>query len=254
MITVLAAGRGAGHLGESRDGSGSPSVEVMTAEEDEEVLDKLARNRRIDAVLLMPGEGAAALAAAIREEDPAGPPVYGWGEAARIEGVRGLAAQDAAAAIEELVADAVRVAARLPSAVRVAPRRGALTRLVIPTERSDEEPLSSPVFDSLPTKGVPRSARDDRWTALEKQNGRPRGRPSYTAPVKGLRLLLTPPANNSAERRNPPGEKDRVELDAVTYRRAGRLSRRTGVISDELADRTVGRAHPAPPRPAGAFR
>ena len=107
MITVLAAGRGAGHLREasagSRSGSGSPSVEVMTAEEDEEVLDKLARNRRIDAVLLMPGEGAAALAAAIREEDPAGPPVYGWGEAARIEGVRGLAAQDAAAAIEELV-------------------------------------------------------------------------------------------------------------------------------------------------------
>ena len=110
MITVLAAGRGAGHLRElsagsgsgSRSGSGSPSVEIMTAEEDEEVLDKLARNRRIDAVLLMPGEGAAALAAAIREEDPAGPPVYGWGEAARLEGVRGLEAKDGAGAIEEL--------------------------------------------------------------------------------------------------------------------------------------------------------
>jgi len=113
VITVLAAGRGAGHLRElsagsgsgSRSGSGSPSVEIMTAEEDEEVLDKLARNRRIDAVLLMPGEGAAALAAAIREEDPAGPPVYGWGEAARIEGVRGLAARDATAAMEKLVAE-----------------------------------------------------------------------------------------------------------------------------------------------------
>src|SRR4029079_15117607 len=130
VITVLAAGRGAGHLREltagtgsgSGSGIGSPSVEIMTAEEDEEVLDKLARNRRIDAVLLMPGEGAAALAAAvrradaagtagegaaalaaaIREEDPAGPPVYGWGEAAPIEGVRGLAARDATAAMEKL--------------------------------------------------------------------------------------------------------------------------------------------------------
>ena len=109
MITVLVAGRGAGHFGEiaagsgSGSGGGSPSVEVMTAEADEEVLDKLARNRRVDAVLLMPGEGAAALAAAIREEDPAGPPVYGWGDAGRIDGVRRLAAGDAAAAIEELV-------------------------------------------------------------------------------------------------------------------------------------------------------
>ena len=102
MITVLAAGRGAGHLAEASAGRGSPSVEVMTAEEDEEVLDKLARNRRIDAVLLMPGEGAAALAAAIHEEDPAGPPVYGWGDAARLEGVRGLEAKDGAGAIEEL--------------------------------------------------------------------------------------------------------------------------------------------------------
>ena len=104
MITVLAAGRGAGNLGDLPAGGGSPSVEVMTAEEDEEVLDKLARNRRIDAVLLMPGEGAAALAASIHEEDPAGPPVYGWGEAGRVDGVRALAAKDAREAIEELVA------------------------------------------------------------------------------------------------------------------------------------------------------
>jgi hypothetical protein len=51
----------------------------------------------------MAGPGAAALAAAIREEDPAGPPIYGWGEAAGVEGVRGLAAADARGAIEELV-------------------------------------------------------------------------------------------------------------------------------------------------------
>jgi hypothetical protein len=103
VITVLAAGRGAGALALEGVASGRPSVEVMTAEDDEEILDKLARNRRVDAVLLMAGPGAAALAAAIREEDPAGPPIYGWGEAAGVEGVRGLAAADARGAIEELV-------------------------------------------------------------------------------------------------------------------------------------------------------
>lgn len=101
MITVLAAGRGAGSL--AGVAAGRPSLEVMTADEDEEVLDKLARNRRVDAVLLMPGPGAAALAAAIREEDPAGPPIYAWGEATGIDGVHGLGAKSAAEAVEEIV-------------------------------------------------------------------------------------------------------------------------------------------------------
>ena len=103
MITVLAAGRGAHAPEVAGAAAGRPSLEVMTAEEDEEVLDKLARNRRVDAVLLMPGPGAAALAAEIREEDPAGPPIYAWGEAAQIEGVHSLAATSTAEAIEELV-------------------------------------------------------------------------------------------------------------------------------------------------------
>ena len=102
MITILAAGRGASAPALEDAAAGRPSLEVMSAEEDEEVLDKLARNRRVDAVLLMPGPGAAALAASIRQEDPAGPPIYGWGEAARIEGVRGLRAGNPADAIEEL--------------------------------------------------------------------------------------------------------------------------------------------------------
>lgn len=99
MITVLAAGPGTGAL---EDAHGGPSLEVMTAEDDEQVLDKLARNRRIDAVLLMPGPGAASLAAAIREEDPAGPPIYAWGEAASLPGVHALTASTARQAIEEL--------------------------------------------------------------------------------------------------------------------------------------------------------
>jgi hypothetical protein len=100
VITILAAGRGAGALAGAA--AGRPSLEVMTAEEDEEVLDKLARNRRIDAVLLMPGPGAAALAAAILEEDPVGPPLYAFGDAARIEGVHALTAASPAEAIEEI--------------------------------------------------------------------------------------------------------------------------------------------------------
>ena len=105
MITVLAAGRGAADLsvGGASPGRPHPSVEVMTAEDGEEILDKLARNRRIDAVLLMPGAGAAELAAAIREEDPAGPPVYAWGDAVGIEGVHALAASSAEEAVEEIV-------------------------------------------------------------------------------------------------------------------------------------------------------
>jgi hypothetical protein len=103
VITILAAGRGAAGLALDGVAAGRASVEVMTAEEDEEILDKLARNRRIDAVLLMPGPGAAALAAEIREEDPAGPPVFGFGDAARIDGVVGLAAQSPRAAVDEIV-------------------------------------------------------------------------------------------------------------------------------------------------------
>ena len=97
------AGHGAAALGVGGAAAERPSLEVMTAEDDEEVLEKLARNRRIDAVLLMPGPGAAALAAAIREEEPAGPPVYAWGDAAAIEGVHPLAATSAAEAVEEMV-------------------------------------------------------------------------------------------------------------------------------------------------------
>jgi len=105
VITVLAAGRGASSVSAGGASSERPSVEVMTAEDGEEILDKLARNRRIDAVLLMPGAGAAELAAAIREEDPAGPPVYAWGDGAGIEGVRALPARSAEEAIAAIVAE-----------------------------------------------------------------------------------------------------------------------------------------------------
>ena len=53
-----------------------PSVEILTAHGLEEAVEKLARNRRIDAVLLLSEREAAAIVAAIREENPAPPPLF----------------------------------------------------------------------------------------------------------------------------------------------------------------------------------
>ncbi|HTR04451.1 MAG TPA: hypothetical protein VMN82_14765 [Thermoanaerobaculia bacterium] len=61
----------------------------MAASGAEDALEKLARNRRIDAVLLL-GEGVAAAAAEIREEDPGAPPLYASARAGDIPGVRPL--------------------------------------------------------------------------------------------------------------------------------------------------------------------
>ena len=53
-----------------------PSVEILTAHGLEEAVEKLARNRRIDAVLLLSEREAPAIVAAIREENPAPPPLF----------------------------------------------------------------------------------------------------------------------------------------------------------------------------------
>jgi hypothetical protein len=53
-----------------------PSVEVLTAHGVEDALEKLGRNRRIDAVLLLAGEANSAIVGAIREDNPAHPPMY----------------------------------------------------------------------------------------------------------------------------------------------------------------------------------
>jgi hypothetical protein len=74
VITVLVVGEPAADL--LRAAANQPSVEVLTALGAEEALEKLARNRRVDAVLLLAGRANEAIAAAIREEDPAGPPLF----------------------------------------------------------------------------------------------------------------------------------------------------------------------------------
>ena len=73
MISVLVVGgaEGVEHLG-----GHDPSEEVLTARGLEETLEKLGRNRRIDAVLLLEGEGARAIVEGIRDDNPAHPPIF----------------------------------------------------------------------------------------------------------------------------------------------------------------------------------
>lgn len=97
MITILAVGPGAAL---SIFGQPDPSLEILTASNADEALEILARNRRIDAVLLLPG--AASAAQAIREEDPAGPPLFAPAGAGEIPGVEALAAGTAEALAAEI--------------------------------------------------------------------------------------------------------------------------------------------------------
>ncbi len=62
-----------------------PSVEILRAKNAEEALEKLGRNRRVDAILLLSGPENAAIAGEIREDTPAPPPFFtvkGGGETA----------------------------------------------------------------------------------------------------------------------------------------------------------------------------
>ncbi len=72
-----------------------PSVEVLLAQGAEEAVEKLARNRRIDAVLLLAGEETAGIVSAIREDNPAPPPLFsGATEYSLPDGVRPLAERE----------------------------------------------------------------------------------------------------------------------------------------------------------------
>jgi hypothetical protein len=81
--------------GEQLDGLAArhPSVEVLTAHGVEDVLEKLGRNRRIDAVLLLSGEDSPTIVAAIEDDNPAHPPLFQPGGQRRLPGTRILAAE-----------------------------------------------------------------------------------------------------------------------------------------------------------------
>jgi len=88
MITILLLG--ASHGDPAPAGTGDPSVEILSAGTAEEALEKLARNRRIDAVLLLPGSPARELAEALAEEDPSAPPLFAPASMGEIAGVQTL--------------------------------------------------------------------------------------------------------------------------------------------------------------------
>ena len=71
VLVVAAEGEGLAELA-----GHDPSVEVLTASGLEDTLEKLGRNRRIDAVLLLGGEGAGAIVEGIRDDNPAHPPIF----------------------------------------------------------------------------------------------------------------------------------------------------------------------------------
>ncbi|HLN59880.1 MAG TPA: hypothetical protein VK416_15065 [Thermoanaerobaculia bacterium] len=80
-----------------------PSVEVLTAHGVEDTLEKLGRNRRVDAVLLLEEQGMAAIVAAIEEDNPAHPPLFQAAGGLRVPGTRILANAEPVELIDLLV-------------------------------------------------------------------------------------------------------------------------------------------------------
>jgi hypothetical protein len=76
VITVLVVAEPGETAPLDRAAAARPSLELLHAGDVEDALDRLSRNRRIDAVLLLLSSDRAAEAAALlREEDPSGPPL-----------------------------------------------------------------------------------------------------------------------------------------------------------------------------------
>lgn len=90
MITILVVGVPGAEA--SQFAVGHPSVEILVAGGTAEALEKLARNRRIDAVLVLSGTEAVELATILAEEDPAAPPLFAPAAAGTSLGVRTLPA------------------------------------------------------------------------------------------------------------------------------------------------------------------
>jgi hypothetical protein len=101
MLTVLvvsAAGRTESVV------SVSPYVEVLHAAGSEDALETLGRNRRIDAVLLWAGKENEEIAAAIREDNPAPPPIFGPGPAPP-PGVHPLPPESLSGCLDRLISE-----------------------------------------------------------------------------------------------------------------------------------------------------
>ena len=80
-----------------------PSVEVLTAYGVEDTLEKLGRNRRLDAVLLLEEQGMAEVVAAIEDDNPAHPPLFQAAGGPRVPGTRILTSAEPVELIDLLV-------------------------------------------------------------------------------------------------------------------------------------------------------
>jgi hypothetical protein len=96
MISVLVVGPRERTQDFDAAASRNPSIELIHAAELEEALDRLARNRRIDAVLLLlEADAARKVAETVLEEDPGAPPLFAPAMSGDIAGVRALPAETA---------------------------------------------------------------------------------------------------------------------------------------------------------------
>jgi hypothetical protein len=82
-----------------------PDIEILRARDPEDAVEKLGRNRRIDAVLALADSPAVSLLRAIEEEIPAPPPLFvAAGSGPSAPGLR-LLARDPSVALKQLVAE-----------------------------------------------------------------------------------------------------------------------------------------------------
>ena len=98
-VLVVAPGQSAGVFGGRRS-----TIEVLHARDADEAVEKLARNRRVDAVLLLAGADNAAVAQAIREDTLSPPPLFAPASAEELPGVRRLPADDPEGLLDRIAA------------------------------------------------------------------------------------------------------------------------------------------------------
>lgn len=104
MITILVVGEPKDAAELDRVAAHKPSVELLHARDVEEALERLSRNRRIDAVLLLlPPDRARVVAAVVAEEDPGAPPLFAPGTPPPPPDVRPLLATTPETLLEAVV-------------------------------------------------------------------------------------------------------------------------------------------------------
>lgn len=100
MITVLVVGTSP----ECDAAASPPSIEILRARDGGQAVERLARNRRIDAVLLLAEGQSPAILAAIGEQELSPPPIY-TPRAAPAPGTRPLDGVGLAEYLAEIAAD-----------------------------------------------------------------------------------------------------------------------------------------------------